>query len=118
MVILINTCGYTNRQNQIKNWWLENIDTMFAPIHLPPIAYTFILIHQVLVSWGVVFENKVTGGPWEEVEITSLHINIREMLAVYFAIRSFRAMFRGKHIKVHSDNTSTVQVINKNGVYS
>ena len=35
------------------------------------------------------------------------------MLAVYFAIRSFREMFRGKHIKVYSDNTTTVQVVNK-----
>ena len=37
------------------------------------------------------------------------------MLAIYFAIRSFREMFRGKHIKVHSDNSTTVQVINKMG---
>ena len=92
------------------NWWLENIDTMFAPIHLSRIAYT-IYTDSSDIGWGVVFENKRTGGPWEEVEVT-LHIHIREMLAVYFAIRSFREMFRGKHIKVHSDNTTTVQVIN------
>ena len=95
-------------------WWLENIDTMFAPIHFLPIAYT-IYIDSSDIGWGAVFENKRTGGPWEEVEVTSLHINIREMLAVYFAIRSFREMFRGKHIKVHSDNTTTVQVTNKMG---
>ena len=94
------------------NWWLENINTMFAPIHLPPIAYT-IYTYSSDIGWGVVFENKRTGGPWEEVEVTSLHINIREMLAVYFAIISFREMFRD--IKVHSDNTTTVQVINKMG---
>ena len=92
------------------NWWLENIDTMFAPIHLPPIAYT-IYTNSSDIGWGVVFENKRTEGPWKEVEVTSLHINIREMLAVYFAIRSFREMFRG----IHSDNTATVQVTNKIG---
>ena len=90
------------------NWWLENIDTMFAPIHLPPTAYT-IYTDSSDIGWGVVFENKRTGGPWEEDEVTSLHINIREMLAAYFAIRSFREMFRGKHIKVHSDDTTTVR---------
>ena len=95
-------------------WWLENIDTMFAPIHLPPITST-IYTDSSDIGWGVVFENKRTGGPWKEVEVTSLHINIREMLAVYFATRSFREMFRGKHIKVHSDNSTTVQVINKMG---
>ena len=67
------------------------------------------------IGWGVVFENKRIRGPWEEAEVTSLHINIRKMFAVYFAISSFREMFRGKHIKVHSDNTTTVQVINKMG---
>ena len=41
-----------------------------------------------------------------KIEVTSLHINIREMLVVYFAIRSFREMLRGKHIKVYSDNTT------------
>ena len=50
-----------------------------------------------------------------KIEFTSLHINIREMLAVYFAIKSFREMFRGKRIEVYSDNTTTVQVINKMG---
>ena len=65
------------------NWWLENIDTMFAPIHLPPIACT-IYTDSSDIGWSVVFENKRTGGPWEEVEVTSLHINIREMLAVYY----------------------------------
>ena len=96
------------------NCWLENIDTMFAPIHLPPIAYT-IYTNSSDIGWGVVFEKRRTGGPWEEVEVTALLILIREMLAVYFAIRSFREMFRGKHIKVDSDNTNTVQVINKMG---
>ena len=57
------------------NWWLENIDTMFAPLHLPPIAYT-IYTDSSDIGWGVVFENKRTGGPWEEVEVTSLHTNI------------------------------------------
>ena len=96
------------------NCWLENTGTMFALIHLPPIACT---INTDLsdIGWGVVFENKRTRGLWEKIEVTSLHINIREMLAVYFAIRSFRGMFRGKHIKAYSDNTTTVQVINKMG---
>ena len=75
------------------NWWLENIDTMFAPIHFPPIAYR-IYTDTSDIGWGVDFERKRTGGPWEEVEVTSLHINIREMLVVYFTIRSFREMFR------------------------
>ena len=54
----------------------------------------------------------------EKVEVTSLHINIREMLVVYFATRSFREMFHGKHIKVYSDNITTVQVINKITLYN
>ena len=68
------------------NWWVENIDTIFAPIHLPPITYT-VCTDSSDIGWGVVFENKRTGVPWEEVEVTSLLINIREMLAACFAIR-------------------------------
>ena len=75
---------------------------MFATMHLPPIAYT-INTDSSDIGWGAVFENKRTRGLWEKIEVTSLHINFREILAVYFAIKSFGEMFRGKHIKVYSD---------------
>ena len=49
------------------NWWLENIDTMFAPIHLPQTAYT-INTDSSDIDWGVVFENNRTRGPWEKLK--------------------------------------------------
>jgi hypothetical protein len=54
------------------------------------------------------------GGTWTADEL-DLHINVKEMLAVFYALRSFVLSLRGKHVRVLSDNTTTVYVVNKMG---
>jgi len=65
-------------------------------------------------AWGAVFYNESTGGAWSDSE-KSLHINMQELLAIYYSLRSFSKYIIGKHIKVFSDNTSAVAIINKMG---
>ena len=54
------------------------------------------------------------GGTWTSDEL-ELHINVKEMLAVLYALRSFREAVEGQHVRVLSDNTTTVFVLNKMG---
>ena len=39
------------------------------------------------------------------------HINLLELLAAYFALKSFRTLLANKHVKVMMDNTTAVAVI-------
>ena len=44
-----------------------------------------------------------------------LHINCKELLAVYYTLRNFKTYFQNKHIKIFSDSQVAVQIINKMG---
>ncbi|XDV14355.1 hypothetical protein PO909_014626 [Leuciscus waleckii] len=43
------------------------------------------------------------------------HVNCLELLAVRLALHRFRALLRGQHVLVRSDNTATVAYINRQG---
>ena len=55
-----------------------------------------------------------TGGRWSEIEI-SLHINALEMMAVLYALKSFKGIIRGKHVQVLTDNTCAVSYTSSMG---
>ena len=40
------------------------------------------------------------------------HINVLELLAAYFALKSFRTQVTNKHVNLMIDNTTAVAVIN------
>ena len=63
---------------------------------------------------GGVFEIKPTGGAWSETE-KKHHINEKELLAIFYTLKSFKFDLQGKHIKTFSDSTTAVAVINKMG---
>ena len=94
-------------------WWRKNLHTMFAPIHLPPISLT-LKCDASDTGWGAISQGMSTGGAWSPHE-KDLHINCKEMLAIYFSLRSFCAHFHGLHIRVLSDNTTAISVLNKMG---
>ena len=95
-------------------WWLDNIiDEMSNWIH-PPIIVTEIFCDASNLGWGTVFDDRTTSGVWNYYEI-DLHINVKEMLAIYYALRSYAIDLKGKHVKVFSDNMVAVKVINKMG---
>ena len=45
----------------------------------------------------------------------TLHINCKELLAVYYSLRSFETYFQEKHVKIFSDSRVGVHIINKMG---
>lgn len=69
-----------------------------------------------LFGWGAAMDNISTGGQWSYEEATN-HINYLELLAAYFALKSFFHATIGKHVKIMIDNTTAVAVINNMGTY-
>ena len=43
----------------------------------------------------------------------ALHINCKELLAVYYLLRSFKSYFQNKHVRIVLDSQVGVQIINK-----
>ena len=89
---------------QELEWWLENTDY----IALPSVDLEY------SCSWGAHFDTCKRGGVWNMKE-KPLHINCKELLAVYYSLRSFKTYFQNKHVKIFSDSQVGVQIINKTG---
>ena len=96
-------------------WWKRNIFNTFKSIRYPKITKT-IYTDASLVGWGASYNNKSTGGAWLPDE-KQLHINILELKAIFFALRTFckEEKFGNEHIKILSDNTTAISCINKMG---
>ena len=62
-------------------------------------------------GWGVIFDKETTGG----LDESFLHINVLELKAVLFRLKSLCSHLRQTHIKVSSDSTTSVCAINNMG---
>lgn len=95
-------------------WWKQNIPTMTGPVRWPPITQEISADAAGKKGWGATYKDMRIGGTWD-YDQAGLHINIKEMLAVLYALRSFVEYIRGTHVRVLSDNKTTVSDINKMG---
>ncbi|KAK7474676.1 hypothetical protein BaRGS_00034100 [Batillaria attramentaria] len=88
-------------------WWLENLGGAFMPI-----GREIVLTTDASTSggWGAVCNSVCTRGRWSQEE-KGKHINILELKAVEFGLKSFESEITGKHVKVLSDNSCTVAYI-------
>lgn len=106
-------CLSDNAKQDLR-WWKQNIWDVYAPIQWPPITKEIATDASSLYAWGASYETQTTGGAWLESE-SNIHINVKEMLAIYYAVRSYRDQLQGNHVRVLCDNTTSVSVINKMG---
>ena len=96
-------------------WWKNNLPDMKAPIQWPPISMEMSTDASGKIGWGASIQGILPiGGAWTEEEL-GLHINVQEMIAILYGLRSFIDTLRGHHIRVLCDNTTAVFVINKMG---
>ena len=63
---------------------------------------------------GAYMTDQNTGGKWSVNEVT-YHINIKEMVAVKFALKSFVKEFSDVSIKIFIDNTTVISVLKNMG---
>ena len=98
-------------------WWVTNIETATKWIVLPKPAFQ-LESDASKAGWGGCMTTDQgkpsTGGNWSENE-AKLHINKLELWAAWFTIQSFWSHATGCHIKIASDNTTTVAYINNLG---
>ncbi|KAL5018389.1 hypothetical protein ScPMuIL_004111 [Solemya velum] len=65
-------------------------------------------------GWGAVLEQKEARGLWNQ-EMSLEHSNVRKMMAVLLALKSFRSQVHNKVVQLLSDNISTVAYIHYQG---
>ena len=94
-------------------WWVNNVDSSFKPIFQgdPDLTLT---TDACTSGWGAVYGAHKTGGLWN-VEEQAFHINYLELKAVLLGLKSLLGHVHGKHIRIQSDNTTTVAYVNNMG---
>ena len=93
--------------------WTNNTEDSFSPIQIP--NFTYLLKTDVSKSgWDAIFDKEATSGHFAPDE-SLLHINVVELKAVSFGLKSLRSHLRQTHINVLSDNTTAVCPINNMG---
>jgi len=82
------------------SWWVTNLPTACKNITMDNPAIEMATDASTL-GWGAVCKTKA--------------INELELLAVYFGLKSFLFLLRGKHVCIKSDNSNTVCYLNAMG---
>jgi hypothetical protein len=93
-------------------WWVSNIFSLSRPIRIREPEFE-IYTDASKIGWGAHMGDKHTGGHWAENELA--HINQLELKAAFLAVKSFCKDLRDTHVKIRSDNSTTVACINKAG---
>lgn len=94
-------------------WWITN--TKHSKKHITYPSPTMIIQSDASKKgWGAVCEGRKIGGRWTSHEACK-HINILELQAALFALKSFASDTRNTHIQLQLDNTTAVAYINNMG---
>ena len=94
-------------------WWRDNVqmDKMERSLYLhPPEVHLY--VDSCDEAWGSVLEGKEIKSVFSH-EQQLLHINTKELLAVYYGILSHIAVLTGRSFVVYSDNVTTVSTLKK-----
>ena len=95
------------------DWWLQNLPHSYGIIGKTPFVHT-IYSDAPLQGWGAAMINITTDGKWSYKE-SQLHITTLELLAAFYAVRSFKDTISNKNICLMLDNSAAVCISNKKG---
>ena len=95
------------------NWWCKNIESATKGVTKgnPDIVIT---TDASTLGWGAVLDKQSIGGQWTQSEACH-HINYLELLATFLALKSFCKDMSKVHVRLRSDNTTTVAYLNSMG---
>ena len=101
-------------------WWTNNVSTEIRRIdHIN--CNLSLTTDTSKEGWGAVFDTlphsgvkQATGGRWVHHEKHS-HINVLELKASFFGLKSFASDLTNVHIKVSMDNTTAIAYVNHMG---
>ena len=95
-------------------WWINNLHFLKGSRILPSTADITITSDASKMGWGASMGTLTTGGKWLQVEAQE-HINILELKAAFFALKSFLKDKINKVILLKLDNTTAVAYLNNMG---
>ena len=95
------------------SWWVTSLPTACKNITMGNPAIEMATDASTL-GWGAVCNGQSAQGMWSPLE-KQKHINELELLAVYFGLKSFLFLLKGKHVCIKSDNSTTVCYLNAMG---
>ena len=103
----------SNESRSDLTWWVNNVDSSFKTIvqEDPDLTLT---TDASTRGWGAVSGVQKTGGLWS-LEEQAFHINYLELKAVFLGLKSLLNNVHNKHIRIQSDNTTTVAYVNNMG---
>ena len=105
-------CLSSQAREELK-WWIDSVESASTPITREGVDIT-IISYASKQGWGAATSDSSTGGLWT-TEDAKEHIHFLEVLAVLIALKLFRTLTHGKHIKVMVDNTTTESTITQMG---
>ena len=97
-------------------WWCEEGIYQNAPIHR---QHPTVILHtdsSTNTGWGAIIKSRgvTANGHWDEQQ-KQKHINELELLAVKLGLLALLENERNTHVRIMSDNTTTVSCINSMG---
>jgi hypothetical protein len=98
------------------HWWIANISSSTKDIFPCDPDHVVYCDASTSQGWGafVPATNQTTNGRWSLQE-QQLHINLLELLAVQYTLQALFRNFSDCHIRVYTDNTTTMLCINNQG---
>ena len=99
---------------QDLHWWLTEVTRWNGRPMQPGPPDLTLESDASMLGWGASMLGSATGGLWSSTE-RNLHINVLEMLAGTFAIKTFAKDHSNIHIRLKMDNTSAVAYVNHMG---
>lgn len=95
-------------------WWRDNVFNVFRSFDSRDFTGT-LTCDASLMGWGAHYNDLSWNGRWNSEELF-LHINVLELYAVYFALKSLLCTsLRNSYFRIRTDNTTAVSYINKKG---
>jgi hypothetical protein len=94
------------------DWWILNLKSWNGKSLVSKDPETHIFVDASQSGWGAICEGLEAAGFWS-IKDSRRPSNQRELLAVIKAVSSFADILKNKKVLVHSDNITTVCLINQ-----
>ncbi|MGL5405375.1 MAG: reverse transcriptase domain-containing protein [Propionibacteriaceae bacterium] len=108
------TFPVTDQIKEDLRWWLSRA-RLEEGLDLRPILPNLQFFSDASdTGWGALLGNQRTSGAWSEKE-KKFHINVKELLAIFLGLRQFRSLVEGRVVAVHSDNSTALSYVRKQG---
>ena len=95
------------------DWWVDNMAHSKSDI-VHPNPSIILQSDASKLGWGAVRKDETIGGRWTSTEATA-HINVLELQAAFFALKSFAVDENNMHVQLQIDNTTAVSYVNNMG---